>query len=404
MHLANHGGRNIGNAALIFGLERVLTEDLGDDVAFSAEPWDLYSRGVRSFDRNFVSRVNEECDALLVGGAVAFDGGERYRHTGFRFDLPLELWPKLERPVVLYGLSHRVWSRRPYHHLDALRRAIDVMLASPHVLLAVRNDGTKEWLESVAGGRLEGVRVVPDPAVFVPTEDVPHPALEPARPNVVVAVNAEDEIERFGLDARRRTFRRPDASRPLPVSSSWGWRERRAAFLRELAAALDAIVRDHGANLVFSAHDAFDVGTAYELFALLHPESRYSAAFTGAAWPTRAGPAFYDLYAKADLVLGMRIHSITPAIGLGTPVVPLVSQPRVTAFLEDVGLSDLAVDVHAPDVADRVSAATSRALLAPEEARTRLLAATASMRQRAAAFDAEVGAFVAGRVSSRSAV
>ena len=47
MHLANHGARNIGNAALILGLERVLREDLPGDVEFLREPWDLYSRFVR---------------------------------------------------------------------------------------------------------------------------------------------------------------------------------------------------------------------------------------------------------------------------------------------------------------------------------------------------------------------
>ena len=83
MHLANHGARNIGNAALIFGLERVLREDLPGDVEFVREPWDLYSRRVRRFDASFVERVNAECDALLVGAAVTFDGGTSYANTGF---------------------------------------------------------------------------------------------------------------------------------------------------------------------------------------------------------------------------------------------------------------------------------------------------------------------------------
>jgi hypothetical protein len=36
MHLANHGGKNIGNAVLVPGLERVLREDLPFDVRAAA--------------------------------------------------------------------------------------------------------------------------------------------------------------------------------------------------------------------------------------------------------------------------------------------------------------------------------------------------------------------------------
>jgi hypothetical protein len=394
MHLANHGARNIGNAALIFGLERVLREDLPGDIAFLPEPWDLHSRGLRRFDASFVERVNAESDALLVGAAVTFDGGDKYSNTGFRFDLPLDLWSRIEKPIVLYGLSYRAWPRRVYHHQDALRRALDVMLASDDVLLSVRNDGTREWLESIAGHRLDGIHVVPDPAVFVPTEDAPHPELDPVRPNILVAPNAEDEIERFGLAPRKRTLRRPDANRPLPFSSSWRWREARDVFLRALARALDRLAREHDANLVFCANDPFDIGMAYDLFGLLHPDTRYHVSFTGAALPTAAGPAFYDLYAKADLVLGMRIHSITPNIGLGTPVVPIVSQGRMTTFLEDAGLGDLAIDIHAADLSERTFATASQALGDPESARARLQRAREVLRQRTAEFDATVGAFV----------
>jgi hypothetical protein len=394
MHLANYGARNIGNAALIFGLERVLREDLPGDVEFLREPWDLYSRFVRRFDASFVVRVNADCDALLIGAAVTFDGGTAYANTGFRFDLPLDLWRRIEKPIVLYGLSHRAWPRRVYHHRDALRRTLDAILSSDRVLPSLRNDGTKEWLESVVGHPLDGVHVVPDPAVFVPTEDVPHLELDPERPNIVVAPNAEDEMDRFGLAPRKRVLRKPVAHRLLPFSSSWSWRETRERFLRALARVLDRLAAEHDANLILCGNDPFDVGMAYDLFELIHPDTRYRVGFSSAAPPTDVGPAFYDLYEKADLVLGMRIHSITPCIGLGTPVIPLVSQPRMTDFLADAGLADLAVDIHADDVTERTFAAASRALADPEAARARLHAARAALRQRTAEFDATVGAFV----------
>ena len=192
-HLASFGSRNIGNGALIRGVERVLSEDLGIPVVFRAEPWDLYSRGAARFDERFVERVNRECDVLLVAAQVSFDGRSRYGHAGFRFDLPLELYPQLERPVIFYGLSHRTWPRQKYHHMDALRRSVGRILESDRILFSVRNDGTKEWLESALGYASERILVAPDPAVYVPTEHSWHPELEEGKLNVILAPNVEDE-------------------------------------------------------------------------------------------------------------------------------------------------------------------------------------------------------------------
>src|SRR5205823_4768975 len=112
----NYGGRNIGNGALILGLERVLQEDFEGPVAFTGEAWDDYTRGLKRFDEGFVELVNCS-DGLVVGAALTFDGRPAFGETGMRFDLPHRLWPRIERPVVFYGLSHRTISRfDAYHH------------------------------------------------------------------------------------------------------------------------------------------------------------------------------------------------------------------------------------------------------------------------------------------------
>ncbi len=394
MHLANHGSRNVGNAALILGLERVLREDLPAAVRFKPEPWDLYSRGVRRFGEEFVERVNASCDALLVGAAIAFEGSTQYRNTGFRFDLPLELWKRIDHPIIFYGLSHRAWPRHPYHNRDALRSALEYALGSERVVFSVRNDGTKRFLESMLGRPTERIVEVPDPALYVPVERSHHPELEPGKVNVVVALNAEDEPHRFGRARRKRSLRLPDVQRPLPVTSSWGWRESRDRFLAALAAALDRLAANHDVNIVFCSHDPFDVGMSAHLFGLLPPDLRYRVTFTAAALPVGAGPAFFDLYAQADLALSMRIHSMNPAVGLGTPLVPLVSQGRMSAFMTDAGLADLCVDIHGRDTAAAVYKAASRVLEDSEGLRARLRAATARLRERTADFNRQVAALV----------
>jgi hypothetical protein len=394
MHLANHGGRNIGNAALIYGVERVLREDLGRELEFVPEPWDLYSRGLRRFDGAFVDAVNA-CDGLIVGGAVSFDGSTRYANTGFRFDLPLELWPRLRKPVVFYGLSHRMFPRSSYAHVDALRRAVETAFDAGSMLFAVRNDGTKEWLEaSVLGSKRDELHVVPDPGLFVPVEEATHPELSRERTNVVLALNAEDEPLRWAVASHRRGLGRPPGATGLrslvPISSNWGWREARAGFLDRLRRALDRLAGATPIHLVFCSHDFVDVGMGLELWRMLAPALQYETSFTSTLLLPSAGPRFYDLYTKADLALSMRIHSMSPAIGLGTPVVPIVTQSRIELFLEDAGLSDLGVNGHASTVEDEIYERARAILSDPEPVRARLADARARLRERVASFNARV--------------
>jgi polysaccharide pyruvyl transferase WcaK-like protein len=58
-----------------------------------------------------------------------------------------------------------------------------------------------------------------------------------------------------------------------------------------------------------------------------------------------AAPAFFDLYRGADMVIGMRGHSVICAVGASTPVLGLGSHDKVSGFLAEVGLGDWAVDL-----------------------------------------------------------
>jgi polysaccharide pyruvyl transferase WcaK-like protein len=387
LHLANHGGTNIGNGALICGLERVLAEDLAGPPAFVPEPWDEYGIRLRRFDESFVARVNADADALLVGAAVSFDGRRIYPHTGMRFDLPLALWAKLERPIVFYGLSHRTWPWKPYDHADALRRFAEHVAASDRVLFSVRNDGTKEWLEAMTGVASDRIHEVPDPAVFVPVEDAPHPELREGRTNVVVSLNAEDPQYRFGeppghggqgVPARaRRGLRR---LRGVPEQ----WERRRNAFLTGLAGALVRLADELDVNVILASHDVEDMRMGYELVRRTPDPFRQRIVFASTCLPPSRAPYFYDLYAKADVAISMRIHSMNPAIGLGTPVVPIVSQQRMATFMRDAGLEELCVPLSRPQ--DTVGAVL-RALADRDRVTTVLTRARDTLRERVRTFD-----------------
>jgi polysaccharide pyruvyl transferase WcaK-like protein len=369
LHLANYHSTNIGNGALISGTERVLREDLGADLTFAPAAWDDYTFGLKPFDEAFVHLVNAT-DGLIVGGMVTLNGRPYLKNTGMRFDLPLELWSRIVRPIVFYGISYRVWPGQPYHNLDALKRAMDHVLTSPTILFSVRNDGTKEWLETLLGFESERIAVIPDPTLYVPVTDAWHPELEAGKTNVIVSLNDEDSVERFGGEDRRRRF----------VSG--------------LAAALDEVARQRDINIILCPHYFDDYRIIGELLSACSLPLAYQRSVSTGVIRVERAAYFYDLYAKADAVLSMRVHSMTPAIGLGVPCVPLISQTRMSEFIKDAGLQDLAVDVFDADLSDTIITALRRCLDCRDEVTSRLIQVRRTMRERTRCYNERIAALL----------
>ncbi|MGW7516707.1 polysaccharide pyruvyl transferase family protein [Streptomyces sp. NPDC054796] len=58
----------------------------------------------------------------------------------------------------------------------------------------------------------------------------------------------------------------------------------------------------------------------------------------------------YDVYARAALVIGMRGHATMIPFGCGTPVLSLVSHPKMAYFLADIGRPEWGFSVHRSDL------------------------------------------------------
>jgi polysaccharide pyruvyl transferase WcaK-like protein len=371
VHLVNARSANVGNGALSDGAELVLSEDLGRPLAFRREAWDDYTFGVKPFDARFVEQINA-ADAMIVGGAVALNGQPYYPNAGMRFDLPQELWAGIRKPVVFYGLSHRHWASRTYHHADKLRWALSHILDRKDMLLALRNDGTREWLEETLGFADERMHIMPDPGVFVPADhDGTYHEFVDGKLNVILAFNDEDREHRF---------------RPL---------ETRARIIEGMARAIEGMLAEYDANVVIVPHYFDDFRMAAEFIDACKPQLAHQC-MTACGLSGLAGSRhFYGRYLKADIAISMRVHSMSPCIGLGVPMVPLVTQARMTDFLADCGLADLAVDAFAPDLTERLLAAIRRTVAERPQIRRRFLDARAALRERARTFNGKVAQLLA---------
>jgi polysaccharide pyruvyl transferase WcaK-like protein len=378
IHLANHHSNNIGNGALILGTESVLRQDLAHGVEFLPAPWDDYSLGTKRFDDTFIEQVNRS-DGLIVGGAVMFNGSRAFKHTGCRIDLPLHLWRRIVKPIVFYGVAYGAFPLQRYHHRAALKAFLEDTLARPNVLFAARNDGSKAWLESVLGAPSDAILSVPDPGLYVPTADTPHPELSPSKLNVLLALNGETECYRFG------------GRWPTQVwEHTPGWKRRKIAFLRSLALALERLAQRHDINLVVCAHSPTDFKMLGEFFAVAPSRLRDQRMVMAPILKAASAPYFYDLYRKADLAVSMRIHSMDCATGVGTPFIALNSHPRMRAFMADAGLTEFVVDITDPRLADRLGGLAEHILQHREAVRDQLRTVRARMRARTKAFNAKI--------------
>jgi Polysaccharide pyruvyl transferase len=366
LHLVNARSANVGNGALTEGTESILSDDLAESIAWQREPWDDYTFGLKQFDRRFVDLVNAS-DGMIVGGAVAFNGRRFYSNAGMRFDLPLELWNEFRRPLVFYGLSYRHWAGEIYHHADRLRASLRCLLERDNILLALRNDGTREWLASTLRYEDERIKVIPDPAVFVPAmESGDYHELEEGRPNIILSLNDEDSNLRYGSA------------------------EVRARVLSGIAKAMECLLTRWDARLIIAPHYFDDCRIIADFIDCCRPQLAHQRMILTGLAGLRGTRHFYGRYRRADLAISMRVHSMSPCIGLGIPMIALVTQDRMTAFLMDAGLSDCIVDAFATDLAERLSDAIDRTLTRSNEVRRRFAHSANRMRERSQAFNASV--------------
>jgi hypothetical protein len=406
LHLANHKSTNIGNGALVLGLERTLAEDFARPVHFVHEAWDDYTipGAPKTFDERFVELCNH-FDLVVVGAAVTFVGSREHEQTGMRFALPLHLWDGIEPPLVFYGLSYRTWPSQTYHHRDRLREAVEAALAYPRMLFSVRNDGTKDWLAALLDLDLSHVHEVPDPALYVPPAGGrPYCLSDPDGGGIDIAVslNDEDARHRFepGPAPRQASLSRRIGARLAGRSADRGWVTNRHAFLRELAGVLDAVAAREGVRIHLCPHHHEDFRLVADFFDVCSSRLKHQVVGVHELPHATRAPHFYDLYRCADLTLAMRVHAMSPSVGLGTPTLALCSQRRMSAFMRDAGLEDHALDIFDTDFAQRLRKRVGTLLGDGAGARRAVTSAVERLRERTRAFDHRVERLVTTGVRS----
>jgi len=143
-------------------------------------------------------------------------------------------------------------------------------------------------------------------------------------------------------------------------------------------------------NLILVPHYFDDCRMLADFIDLCRPVLAHQRMISAGLARINGSRHFYGRYKQADMVISMRVHSMSPSIGLEVPMIPLVTQDRMSDFLDGIGLKDLQVNAFDPDLTDKLNAAIDRTLEDPDAVRKRFGAARQQMREDARVFNAKV--------------
>jgi polysaccharide pyruvyl transferase WcaK-like protein len=394
VHIATHT-TNIGDGALINGIQSTLPADIESEVGFIDHCLtDFLHFDKLSFDQQYVEWLNDNADLLMIGGG-GFIMGQKKDTSGIALPFEIGLLQKLKIPIVVYAIGYNLFYGEKLRNARALS-ALIAQIRDLGGLFSVRNDGSKERLEKDLGSAvMNSVWEVPDPGLFVPIEPMLHPQIRSGRRNIVLQLAGDRLASRLMKDSDGRPGgggmfgalkKRQQQPEPEGVDAVW----------EAIAKACNRISSRHDVNFILAPHIHSDLGIAQDFILASRkiPAPRYFSGFrlevAGVLRGARRASGYFDLYRQADLVVGMRGHSMIVSVGAGTPCVGIVSHPKVEGFLQDCGLEKWSANIMDATLEDSLVEKTG--MLLDDSSEWRALRATAmeKMAQKRKQFHREI--------------
>ena len=345
---------NIGDGALVKGIQYTLPQDLQMDVKFVDHCiTDFLKYDKLKFDDQYVEWLNNNANLLLIGG-----GGLISEKNYLPTILPPDVIYRLKLPIVVYAVGHNLFDGERLKNPAGLSALIG-QIRELGGLFSVRNDGSLDRLKRDIGvSAAESVCEISDPGVFVPVETMLHPQIRAGRRNVVLQLAGDKLANRLGeRDIEKpaeRWFSLQKKSKERHEKSS----KQRDLFWAKIARVCNKLTRQHDVNFFIAPHVHSDLAVTESFISATRHTPDFegsrlevSGVFRGA---TNA-PAYFDLYRQADFVIGMRGHSIIVAVGMGTPCFAIVSHPKVEGFLKACGLEEWSTHVADENIEDSLS-------------------------------------------------
>ncbi|MER7697511.1 polysaccharide pyruvyl transferase family protein [Streptomyces sp. NPDC096095] len=278
-------------------------------------------------DEAALERLNARRAVIVGGGGLFLPDTAPNGNSGWQWNIPDDVLARITAPLAVFAVGYNVFDGQRYRRerFAASLRA----LVERSAFFGLRNHGSVARVQELLPASLrEKVRYQPCPTTVARHLD-PRLAEPAAREDTVLINCAYDRAGlRFGHDYGHFLAEMATAVRAVSASAD----VRYAAHMPADERFVDDLRREHGLTL--------PVEPLYLL----------------------SNDAIRDLYRRTRLVIGMRGHAGMIPFGCGTPVISLVSHPKLAYFLADIDRPDWGVSVHERALGARL-AERARAML-----------------------------------------
>jgi len=282
----------------------------------------------RLFDEAALERVNARRGMVIGGGGLFIPDTMPNGNSAWQWNVPDELLNRIDVPIAVYAVGFNAFDGQSYR-AERFRSSLR-LLVERSSFFGLRNHGSIAKVRSMLPEHLhDKVRFQPCPTTV--TRQLVANWQDPASREDTILINAAYDRAglRFGHD--------------------YGY------FLAQMAKA----VKDLGklAEVKCVAHSLDDEKLAFDL------RREHGVSMPVIPMYDFENDEIRDLYARTKLVIGMRGHAGMIPFGCGTPIISLISHPKMTYFLRDIDRPEWGVSVHDRHLADRL-VERSRDLLA----------------------------------------
>ncbi|MBT2507259.1 polysaccharide pyruvyl transferase family protein [Streptomyces sp. ISL-98] len=287
-------------------------------LAFDADPGPRKWHSVhahRLFDEAALERVNARRGLVIGGGGLFIPDTAPNGNSAWQWNVPDALLNRIDVPVMVYAVGFNAFDGQSYRagRFNAALRAL-VERAS---FFGLRNHGSIEKVRALLPAELhDKVRFQPCPTTV--TRQLVDGWADPLHRENTVLVNAAYDRAglRFGHDYGH--------------------------FLAEMAKAVRALGAHAEVKCV--AHSLDDERIAFDL------RREHGVSLPVIPMYDFDNEAIRDTYARTKLVIGMRGHAGMIPFGCGTPIISLISHPKMAYFLSDIERPEWGISVHDKDL------------------------------------------------------
>ncbi|MDK1475975.1 polysaccharide pyruvyl transferase family protein [Streptomyces sp. 549] len=311
------GQENAGDKVLPEAVRACLAEQAGgppDSGRWHAVPVH------RLFDDAALEQVNSRRALVVGGGGLFLPDTWPNGNSGWQWNVPDAALRRISVPLAVFAVGYNVFAGQGYER-DRFTAALRT-LVERSAFFGLRNRGSVARVRDLLPAELRD-RVIHQPCPTTVTRHITPGWQDPVRRDDTVLLNcAYDRAAlRFG--------------------QGYGH------FLAELARAT-RVLRKH-TEVRCAAHTPADEQVVHDL--------RREHGLTLPVEPLYdlSNDSIRDVYRRTRLVIGMRGHAGMIPFGCGTPILSLVSHPKLAYFLADIERPDWGVPVHDPHLGDTLA-------------------------------------------------